>query len=123
MRGKGIMANLGPVLAFGLVSFMWAPASMAEFVPDDVIVSDPDSDLPDPEFDVIDNHMVWQDLLGDLWLARLDPTTGDVMPMDGRGLLLDTDLRAIDKTANGPEWASGDGRSFVAYTREFQDSY
>jgi hypothetical protein len=106
-----------------LACLLCATGAQAEFVPDDVLVSDPTSDLPDPEFDVVDNHFVWQDTDDNLWVARLNPVTGELWPMDGRGLLLDTNLRGIGLTGNGPEWGYGDGKPYIAYTRDVGASF
>jgi hypothetical protein len=118
------MINSPKLTLAGLIALVvWLPAANADFVPDDVIVSDPTSDLPDPEFDVIDNHFTWQDTDGNLWIARLNPETGALLPNDGRGMLIDTNLRGVGKTGNGPEWAYGDGRPYIAYTRDLSQSY
>jgi len=89
----------------------------ADFVPSDEIVSDPDSDLPDPEFDTVFNQMVWQSESGELWTAKVDPATGRIIPEDGRGVLLDNNLTSFYITGNGPEWAFGKGREYIAYTK------
>jgi len=118
------MLNTSRITLAGIVVIcLWATGSNAQFVPNDILVSDPTSDLPDPEFDLVDNHFVWQDTDGNLWLARLDPTAGDLLPANGKGLLLDTNLRGVGRTGNGPEWAYGDGRPYIAYTRDLQNTY
>ena len=45
-------------LSFVLLA--WAGVALADFVPDDQIVSDPGSDLPQPEFDRATNRIVWE---------------------------------------------------------------
>ncbi len=93
-------------------------AALAGFVPDDRLVSDPAIDLVDPEFDRTQNLMVWQDRQNNLWLADLDPLTGDIIPTTGQGLLLDTGLASIVSVGNGPEFAYGDAGTslYIAYT-------
>jgi outer membrane protein assembly factor BamB len=86
------------------------------FVVDDRYVSDPAAHIPDPEFDEIDNHMIWQDEAFQLWLAKIDPVSGDLAPLDGRGKLLDSGLAPIAVTGNGPEFGYSDGRVFAMYT-------
>ena len=52
-----------------------------------------------------------------LWVANIDPQTGNYNPADGQGLLLDTNAAAPTDFGNGPEWFdSGLGSGFV-YTQ------
>jgi hypothetical protein len=93
-------------------------AAWAEvFEPDDRLVSDPDVYLADPEFDPVNNLMTWQDLAGDLWLATIDTQTGDIIPADGRGLLVDSGLASAFAIGNGPEFGYGAGEVFLCYTK------
>ena len=89
----------------------------AVFVVDDQVVSDPATFLGDPEFDSRTNQMVWQDALGDLWVADIDPATGDISPLDGKGTLVDSGLASIVGVGNGPEWTYGVQDAHIAYTR------
>jgi hypothetical protein len=89
------------------------------FVPNDRLVSTPDSDIRDPEFDPVGNRMVWQDLSGNLWLAGVDPLTGDILPRTGQGLLIDTGLADVRALGNGPEFGHGAGEVFLCYTKQF----
>jgi len=101
-------------------AFYFVPASGAaadEFIPKDKIISDPESSILDPEFDVIDNFMVWQDHIGNLWLSRIDPVSGDISPKDGKGTLLDSGLASGLDTGNGPEWGYTYGTPVIAYTK------
>ncbi|MEM9057469.1 MAG: hypothetical protein AAGD86_08330, partial [Pseudomonadota bacterium] len=107
-RTRLAVAVLCPCLA--------AHALAGDFVPDDQTVSDPSVDLPDPEFDPVGDRMVWQDRLGNLWIADLDPANGDVMPPSGRGQKLDENLAGLIRTGNGPEWGYGDGEVIITYT-------
>lgn len=96
---------------------------LAEFIVDDQIVSDPTISIVDPEFDPIGNRMVWQDLNGNLWLADVDPVSGDINPSTGQGTLIDTGLALIQDTLNGPEWAYGGGTTNIVYTKRVGDLY
>ena len=89
------------------------------FVPDDQIISDPSVSLVDPEIDQLNHRIAWQNLAGELWVADLDPITGDLMPADGMGELVDTNLAPLLVTLNGPEWAYGQGGASLVYTRKF----
>ncbi len=97
-------------------------ALAGDFVPIDVTVSDPAVDLPDPEFDPVGDRMVWQDRAGNLWIADLDPATGDLMPTSGRGQKLDENLSGLILTGNGPEWGYGNGEVIITYTRQVGES-
>ena len=90
------------------------------FEVDDVVVSDPDGSIIDPEFDKSDPsspRMVWQDLEGDLWVADVDPITGTWWPLDGRQFFVDSGLANIFETRQGPEWAYDDQGNRVVYTK------
>ena len=92
-------------------------STLGQFVPNDRIVSDPAATLVDPEFDQLDNYMVLQEVEGNLWLAKIDPVTGDIHPPDGRGKLLDTIVANPSESGNGPEFGYGGGEPYVVYTR------
>ncbi|MEM9386759.1 MAG: PQQ-binding-like beta-propeller repeat protein [Pseudomonadota bacterium] len=106
----------------GIVAFLLAwslilPAVADDFVVRDDIVSDPNVDLLDPEFDSEEGLVVWQDLTGQMWLAQVDLVSGDLLPQDGRGELLDTGLAPIGFTGNGPEFGYGLEGPVIGYTR------
>jgi hypothetical protein len=61
--------------------------------------------------------MVWQDELNQLWLADLNPTTGEISPFDGKGLLVDTGLSNILTIGNGPEFGYGNGETILCYNK------
>ncbi|MEM9055982.1 MAG: PQQ-binding-like beta-propeller repeat protein [Pseudomonadota bacterium] len=107
-------------LAVSLCAFLLLPhAAAAQFVPNDIIVSDPDVDVRDPEFDDNGNQMVWQDVAGNLWLADIDPATGALIPTNGRGTLLDVGLADIGPVGNGPEWVyDSNGKAAIGYTKD-----
>lgn len=96
-----------------------ADAAHAQFIPDDQIVSDPIIDLNDPEFDPVGNRMAWQDTDGNLWVAFVDPVTGDITPTSGKGQLVDTGLVPIGDSLNGPEWSYDGvtGKSYILYSK------
>ena len=87
----------------------------ADFVIDDQVVSDPDEmSLVDMEFNQRDGLFAWQDDQDNLWVAQVDPVTGDFMPRNGKGELVATGLVPIKETANGPEWIdTEDGMEIV----------
>ncbi len=72
---------------------------------DDIVVSDPTRSMPDPEFDGDSARVTWQDRAGlEVWVADLEPTTGAIVPPNGRGTLVDTNVSPISTAKNGPEW-------------------
>jgi hypothetical protein len=81
-----------------------------------VLVSDPAGSINDPEFDQVGYHITWQDVTGNLWLASVDPLTGDIVPSSGKGQLLDTGLYPFIISGNGPEWSYGKGKANIVYT-------
>ena len=91
-------------------------SSPSDFVPDDQLASSEFADIPDPEFNSRLNRMVWQDREGNLWLASLDPISGEIIPSDGKALLLSTKLAPISSTCNGPEWVYGSIIPTVVYS-------
>ncbi|NNJ93292.1 MAG: PQQ-like beta-propeller repeat protein [Halobacteria archaeon] len=105
------------LMAAMAVVMILSGAATADFVAVDDVISDPSSSILDPEFDVIGNHMVWQDGSGNMWLSKIDPVNGDVYPADGKGTLLDTGLTNGLITGNGPEWGYSSGTPLIAYTR------
>jgi hypothetical protein len=114
-----VISRLGSALL--LVLSLAVPAA-ADFAPDDQIVSDLNTDLIDPEFDEKGNRLVWQDNVGRLWVASIDPVTGFITPNTGMGQLVDSGLGplAVGKTLNGPEWAYGnDGKTYIVYSKPF----
>ena len=64
------------------------------------------------------SRLVFSDADNNLWVAQVDPQTGNFTPPDGRGLLLDTNATAPTDYGNGPEWfesASGSGFVYTQY--------
>jgi hypothetical protein len=111
-----LVFGLAFVLGLGL-----AHASNADFEIDDVIVSDPQISLADPEFDQSGSRLVWQDGAGDIWTAAIDPVSGEMSPRSGQGTLVASGASPLLKTLNGPEWAFGSNGAFVVFTRSVGD--
>jgi len=102
-----------------------------DWVPDDIVVSNPDTSMPDPEFDPVTGYVAWQFgpnsrvASGRLLVAIIDSTSGELLdPINGlplqsggRGLEVDRDLVSRDLTKNGPEFAFAQGGSRLLYTR------
>ena len=97
-------------------SLLFGVSAAEPFVPDDRVISDPSVSLVDPEVDQVNNRIAWQTLEGELWVADLDPDTGDLTPANGKGELVDTNLASLLLTLNGPEWAYGPGGAYIIYT-------
>jgi hypothetical protein len=93
------------------------PDTRAQFIIDDQVVSEPAGNLGDPEFDQVGFLMTWQDGQKQLWVASVDPVSGDFIPRSGKGQLLDTNLAPAQLTRNGPEWAYGQEGSQIVYTK------
>lgn len=78
----------------------------------DMRIGDPAISYKDPEYLIDERLVTWQDGLNQIWLCRFDPRTGDMMPPDGRGLLLaqgaapllPADDPFVKTTINGPEF-------------------
>jgi len=95
----------------------WAGLAFADFVPDDQIVSDPTSDLPAPEFDRRTGRVIWQDRQNRLWVGNVDPVTGALNPVDGRGQLVDTALASVGQVGNTPRYTYGSDQAAIVYTK------
>ena len=105
------------VMVLLLVYFPVSIAVADVFTPNDRLVSDPLVNLRDPEFDSVGNRMIWQDENNNMWLADVDPVTGDILPNTGQGLLVDSGLANIVAIGNGPEFGYGAGEVFLCYTK------
>ncbi len=72
---------------------------------EDRLASDPTSSLPDAEFEATTQRATWQDMDGSgVYVADIDPNTGALVPLDGRGTLIDVDVGPVAIGKNGPEW-------------------
>jgi outer membrane protein assembly factor BamB len=90
------------------------------FEVDDQVVSDPAFDLPAPEFDSVGDRMIWQDRFGNLWVAAIDPATGNISPLNGRGFRVDTGLANVVEVGNTPRFTYG-VEDVLVYTRKVDD--
>jgi len=102
-----------------------------DWVPYDILVSNPDTSMPDPEFDPVTGYAAWQfgpNALvesGRLLVATIDSASGELLdPVSGlplhsggRGLEVDRDLVSRELTKNGPEFAFAQDGSRLLYTR------
>jgi hypothetical protein len=102
-----------------------------EWVPDDIVVSNPESSSTDPEFDPVTGFAAWQFgpnarvTSGRLLVAKIDPLDGDLLDpvteqplrLGGRGLEVDRDLVSRELTKNGPEFAFAEFSSRLVYTK------
>lgn len=93
----------------------------AKFIVDEVIVSNPEIPLPDPEFDQRNYQVTWQDLQENLWVAPVDSQTGNFILE--QAIQLDSDLAPISSyrertgSGNGPEWIYDGEDSQILYTK------
>ncbi len=93
---------------------------VSDYTADEMSVAT-DEGITDPEFDQETSQVCWQDLGGRLWVAPMDPVTGDILLDQKQGL--DTGLAPIGSpdgnggTGNGPEWIRSDSGSDILYTK------
>jgi hypothetical protein len=116
---------IGACLASGLsITLAIAPASVPAdivdeaFQPRSVLVSDPASPVVDFEPEPGDYQFAWVDSQENLWVGKVDPVTGGLMPPDGRGTLIDTQAALPREFLNGPEWSVTHAGPVVVYTRK-----
>src|SRR5262249_573199 len=99
------------LLALSVHAGTWAPNATLVPTPADVL---------DPEFSQSLGMIVWGDAVGRLWIANVDRATGDFVPADGRGTLVDPYAQTYNdatKTYNGPEWVSTANGDQIVYTK------
>lgn len=92
--------------------------AMADFTPDDQIVSDPASNFMPPEFDLRTQRVIWQDQVNRLWIAHVEPVTGDIIPPNGKGQMLDSGLSPAGTIGNTPRYTYGAGQSAIVYNKD-----
>lgn len=63
------------------------------------------------------NRLTFTDKDQNLWVAHVDPATGDFIPSNGQGELVDIDSAFAKDFGNGPEWMFGTGGSQIVYTK------
>lgn len=93
-----------------------------EFVVDDQVVSYPFMSLVDPEYNQRELSLAWADAVGNLWLAHLDPVTGDLLPKSGRGELIDTGLASNNDVLNGAEWIFSKNTAYILYNKRLDNN-
>jgi hypothetical protein len=93
----------------------------AEYIVDDILVSNPEVGLADPEFDSSSNQMVWQANSaagnGSLRVAPVDPNTGFLILEPNTIQVIDNGIPSLGAIENGPEWAYGD-RLKIVYNQQ-----
>jgi hypothetical protein len=116
---RGTCRRIGFALAaLGGVSWSFG-ASAADWTPNETLVS-AQPDLIDIEFSQSRAQFCWNDENGNLWIGNVDRATGNFVPEDGKGILVDNDsMRFVDaqKTKNGPEWVMTSQGDFIVYTK------
>jgi len=83
----------------------------ATYIVDDVLVSNPEVPLVDPEFDSLSSQAVWRADNGTLQVAPIDPETGFLLLDQVK--VIDNGLPSLGKTENGPEWGYGNSLKIV----------
>lgn len=96
---------------------------ITDFTPDEENVA-AGAGVTDPEFDQDTSQVCWQDKAGRLWVAPVDPVTGDIQLEDK--VLLDVGLAPIADqgdaaTGNGPEWIVSETGSDILYTKAISE--
>lgn len=95
------------------------PAWAIEWVPNETLVTE-QADLIDMEFSQSRAQFCWNDEIGNLWIGNVDRSTGDFLPRNGRGILVDPDSMRFEdasKTKNGPEWVMTAEGDLIVYTK------
>ncbi len=129
-RGRGrsarAVSRLPAVLAMAVtLSFAQSQSPIPEVQVTTAAIADNEYDagkngVPCPacNFGAGNSRFVFSDADNTLWVAQIDPLTGNYIPSNGRGLLLDTNAAAPTDYGNGPEWfdsASGSGFVYTQY--------
>lgn len=63
------------------------------------------------------SRLSFTDSNGNLWLGAVDYATGNFLPENGRGQLVDTATAPVPCFGNGPEWMASTAGSQIVYTR------
>lgn len=109
--------------SFGVAALLGTTSVMAQFVPSEVKAS-PTRGLIDPEFNRAKGQFTWVDLQGSIWIGGIDKRTGELVPADGKGVLIERRGAAdggLGFTLNGPEWVLGGATDRIVYTRFLPD--
>lgn len=109
-------------MTLGLAGLAAAQGTFPPRGPD--ILATPNLTMLDPEFNKKTKQFTWVDVAnGDIWVASYDYATGNFIPADGRGVLIEAAVSVggsypgLGFTVNGPEWALGTPTDYVVYTR------
>jgi len=94
-----------------------SPGPVPFVVDDQALPLDPD--LVDPEFDSLGHQVVTVEFVepdrGDVWVAAMDPATGEIIPGDGRGERIGDRAASVTRSGNGPEWLYSERGPEVLY--------
>ena len=63
------------------------------------------------------SRLAFTDAFYNLWVAHVDALTGDFVPADGKGILVDTMAAFATDFGNGPEWGLSQLGSQLVYTK------
>ncbi|MBX2797747.1 MAG: hypothetical protein KTR31_08770 [Myxococcales bacterium] len=123
---------MGPIRGWTLCAVTMGCAGSADpepgssqhpFSVDDVVISDPDVSLKDPEFDAMTSRVTWQAPDGSaVWVGTLDPATGFFLGAHvpagaaAPAVVVDRAVAPFDTVFNGPEWMRTDRGSEIVYT-------
>jgi hypothetical protein len=124
--GRRLRKPVLTLLATAL-TLMLADAQQA-IIPEIQVTTAP---IPDYEFDSARNgvfcqacnngkgnsRLVFAAADNTLWVGYVDFQTGDFVPPDGRGELVDTNAAAATDYGNGPEWTDSSSGSSFSYTQ------
>ena len=98
---------------------------ITDFTPDEENIAAGER-INDPEFDQGTSQVCWQDPGGRLWVAPVDPVSGEFQLEDK--LLLDIGLAPIGRrddtdaaSGNGPEWIVTESGSDILYTKAISE--
>lgn len=73
--------------------------------------------MADPEYDQVGARFTFVDESGNLWIASFDPATGNFIPTNGQGILVDSNAAQAKDFGNGPEWVFSQQGAQIVYTR------
>jgi hypothetical protein len=65
------------------------------------------------------DRLIFTDREYNMWLAYVDPATGDFIPEDGQGIRVDRRGAFATDFGNGPEWMFSTAGSQIVYTKYF----
>ncbi len=118
MFPKIVLTGLLAVIPFDGLALQAQP-----FIPNDVALTNPKISVQDIEFDIQGARLTWQDRVGNLWIADVNPQSGVITPPTGQGQRLDKGLAPLQQTNNGPEWAWGQPSAQIVYTKLINNEF